>query len=70
MSSNRKNKKNNKKMNHHVLNSYTMEALEPRLMMAADLGSALEEFSNQADFSSVLNSSLGQNLSSYTNCVC
>ncbi len=37
MSSNRKNKKNNKKMNHHVLNSYTMEALEPRLMMAADL---------------------------------
>ena len=58
MSSNRKNKKNNKKMNHHVLNSYTMEALEPRLMMAADLGAALEEFSNQADFSSVLNSSL------------
>ncbi len=29
MSSNRKNKKNNKKMNHHVLNSYTMEALLP-----------------------------------------
>jgi len=47
-----------------------MEALEPRLMMAADLGAALEEFSNQADFSSVLNSSLDQNLSSYTNCVC
>jgi len=70
MSSNRKNKKNNKKKNHHVLNSYTMEALEPRLMMAADLGAALEEFSNQADFSSVLNSSLDQNLSSYTNCVC
>jgi len=68
MSSNRKNKKNNKKKN--VLNSYTMEALEPRLMMAADLGAALEEFSNQADFSSVLNSSLDQNLSSYTNCVC
>ena len=43
MSSNRKNKKNNKKKNHHVLNSYTMEALEPRLMMAADLGAAFNE---------------------------
>mgnify|MGYP007068855241 CR=1 FL=1 len=30
-------------MNHHVLNSYTMEALEPRLMMAADLGAAFNE---------------------------
>src|SRR5690554_5588541 len=63
MSSNRKNKKNNKKMNHHVLNSYTMEALEPRLMMAADLGAALEEFSTN-DLSHVLNSSLSSTFSS------
>lgn len=34
MSLNRKNKKNKK---NDVLNSYTIEALEPRLMMAADL---------------------------------
>ena len=34
MSSNRKNNKNKKD---DVLNSYAMEALEPRLMMAADL---------------------------------
>jgi len=43
MSSNRKNKKNNKKMNHHVLNSYTMEALEPRLMMAMDCTFAMTQ---------------------------
>ena len=32
MSSNRKNKKSNKKMNRHVLNSYTMEALPPTVI--------------------------------------
>lgn len=32
MSSNRKNKKNNKKMNNDVLISYTMEALPPTVI--------------------------------------
>src|SRR5690554_4338774 len=59
MSSNRKNNKNKKD---DVLNSYAMEALEPRLMMAADLGAALEEFSTN-DLSAALNSSLASTFS-------